>query len=49
MGLILLGMALLSIYANNQRARQASIETVTIAPAPASSPAPATPTPSAGP
>jgi len=49
MGLILLGMALLSLYANMQRARRSSIETVTIAPAPAISPAPATPLPSAAP
>ena len=42
MGLILLAMALLSLYANVQRARRASIETVTIVPAPATTPAPVT-------
>ncbi|HMJ06938.1 MAG TPA: hypothetical protein VK474_11830 [Chthoniobacterales bacterium] len=43
MGLILVCMALLAVYANVQKTRRAQIETVTItnAPAPAVSPSPA--------
>ena len=49
MGLILVAMALLALYANVQKARREKIETVTIAPAPqasasvAASPEPTTP------
>jgi hypothetical protein len=49
MGLILVAMALLSLYANVQRAHRGRIETVTITPAPASSATPAEPSPAAAP